>query len=496
MKKPKTRISAANHIAFALSGMTASIVLCAASLGLIPDPSAAALDNRRRAAEALALHVAYTASREDPAATEQAIRAASAADPSLRAVRVEVPDHPAIKYDKRRDRSSDTEPGTQTVKVPIDRDGQPWATLHLDYLPVTASGLLWQPITRLAIFIGLSSLLVSAFYLRKALTHLDPRRVIPERVKATLDTLTEGVLILDAYERILLANKSFATTVVDPEETLQGKTASSLAWVQRGNHERPLEFPWMHSIRDGRTVTGLPLDYLGDPEKRRTLMINAAPIIGDQGQRRGALATFDDVTSIEEKNNELEMLLSLLRDSRDEVKKQNEELERLATHDPLTGCLNRRALFDQLQRLLNNAERYGHSLAYVMVDIDHFKSINDKHGHLIGDRVLTAVAERLTSLKREGDLVGRYGGEEFAIVMHQCSLTEAAAASERIRAALSETELAGLHITASFGVSACSENNHDMSSLVARADEALYEAKRSGRNRVRTRPTAIGRSAA
>src|SRR5208283_182271 len=107
-------------------------------------------------------------------------------------------------------------------------------------------------------------------------------------------------------------------------------------------------------------------------------------IVGNRGECRGALATFDDVAKIEQQNIELARMVSELKESRDEIQRQNRELYQLATYDPLTRCLNRRSFFEKLETHWASAVRYHHPISFVMVDVDHFKSVNDRFGHSTG----------------------------------------------------------------------------------------------------------------
>jgi two-component system cell cycle response regulator len=170
----------------------------------------------------------------------------------------------------------------------------------------------------------------------------------------------------------------------------------------------------------------------------------------------------------------------------------NVRLEQLATTDPLTQLLNRRALTERLRAEMERALRADGTVALLMLDLDHFKRVNDSHGHLVGDAVLREVAELLISEVRLGDLVGRFGGEEFLVVLPDTDDDGASAFAERIREAVDANAFAGregapaLHMTASIGVAtfpaALIESVED---LFARADAALYRAKADGRNRVR-----------
>jgi diguanylate cyclase (GGDEF)-like protein len=160
------------------------------------------------------------------------------------------------------------------------------------------------------------------------------------------------------------------------------------------------------------------------------------------------------------------------------------ELRRLARTDPLTGALNRLALDEEGQRLFDQ----GDALAAVMLDADHFKTINDRFGHAVGDRVLAALARGIAGLLRPGDVLGRAGGEEFLLLLPRSDLAGAVALAEalRVHVAGMALELDGQAqpISVSIGVAVRTAGDRDVACLVKRADRALYEAKRAGRNRV------------
>ena len=134
--------------------------------------------------------------------------------------------------------------------------------------------------------------------------------------------------------------------------------------------------------------------------------------LSEKRGQRGALATFRDVTHLEEHRAELERMLGLLKNNRDEVRRKNRELEILATQDALTGCLNRRSFFEAFESLWAESQALNTSLACVMIDIDHFKKVNDTYGHNSGDEVLRQVVQFREIFKDRG-MVCRYGGEEF-----------------------------------------------------------------------------------
>jgi diguanylate cyclase (GGDEF)-like protein len=158
-----------------------------------------------------------------------------------------------------------------------------------------------------------------------------------------------------------------------------------------------------------------------------------------------------------------------------------------ATHDPLTGMFNRRAILDHLHKQLSHARRHGEVLAVGICDIDHFKKINDAHGHQTGDDVLCGLAAIFKAILREDDTVGRMGGEEFLIVATIKTESDSLPFFDRVRSQVAGTALAtrsgDLHITLSIGVAVAGLGN-TMDFLLERSDLALYQAKNEGRNRV------------
>jgi diguanylate cyclase (GGDEF)-like protein len=155
-----------------------------------------------------------------------------------------------------------------------------------------------------------------------------------------------------------------------------------------------------------------------------------------------------------------------------------------AVLDPLTGLLNRKALDARALELEQQARLTGGSVALVACDVDRFKSVNDTHGHDRGDAVLQAVAYEMRKSLRSFELIYRLGGEEFLVVLPGIDLHDAVVVAERLRRTVERAELSGLKITASFGVSAASGDDLVYERLYKSADEALYEAKDAGRNRV------------
>jgi two-component system cell cycle response regulator len=161
-----------------------------------------------------------------------------------------------------------------------------------------------------------------------------------------------------------------------------------------------------------------------------------------------------------------------------------ELLVRQASTDPLTGLAHHGAFHEALADEARRAERYGHPLSLAVIDLDHFKAVNDAHGHSTGDNVLREVAGRLRGHARSIDVTGRVGGEEFAWLMPETDVAGAAAGAERLRTEISSSRIGPVgSLTASFGVAELVAGDEDGSDLFRRADAALYRAKNKGRDR-------------
>jgi two-component system, cell cycle response regulator len=164
-----------------------------------------------------------------------------------------------------------------------------------------------------------------------------------------------------------------------------------------------------------------------------------------------------------------------------------DELMDQASHDPLTGLLNRREFDARADEAVALAQRHNRALSCLLLDLDHFKEVNDVHGHAAGDQVLREAGRRLSGGCRISDVVARYGGEEFVLLLPETPPSRAVVLANKLRAALAappvETEVALISVRASIGVAAWSEAMASPASLIAAADEALYRAKRLGRDR-------------
>jgi diguanylate cyclase (GGDEF)-like protein len=175
-----------------------------------------------------------------------------------------------------------------------------------------------------------------------------------------------------------------------------------------------------------------------------------------------------------------ETLESLVRQRTQELLEANKKLEALALTDPLTEISNRRAIFNKFQEELERSARYQRTFSIIFVDIDNFKKYNDTLGHLEGDKILKQVAKILTTQVRKIDSVGRYGGEEFLIILPETNIQDAKEISERLKNSIQKETV----VTISIGLVSNTAVGSTVEDLLSQADKALYLAKKNGRNRI------------
>jgi diguanylate cyclase len=256
--------------------------------------------------------------------------------------------------------------------------------------------------------------------------------------------------------------------------------AMLLGWLTAGRLSRPLRAISEAAVRieAGDRGTAIPLAF-GSSELEQ-LSRSLAAMTRRLVDRERKL----QVSNVRLEARVAERTADLARVN-DELARANRHLERMAHEDSLTGLRNRRSADQLLQRQLGQHRRHGRPLGLLLADIDHFKRINDTHGHAEGDQVLRAVAQCLRGMLREGDHAARFGGEEFIVVLPETGAEGAACVAERIRVAVAALDLPGVgRCTLSLGGAVAEAGNGSPEDLLQRADAALYRAKGDGRNRV------------
>lgn len=292
-------------------------------------------------------------------------------------------------------------------------------------------------------------------------------------LRAIQEASPDGILVVDQHSHIISFNQRFLDiwqideecrpdeqAVFDklPENSLLDFALAQLkhpdAFLQR--IQELYDNPAMHEHTEIELIDG------------RTLERHSAGLHDDQGNYLGRVWFFRDIT--QQKRNE-----ALLRD--------------LAWYDPLTASMTRGHFLERAEEELQRARRYGYSLAIIMLDLDHFKHINDRYGHSAGDRVLKTLCQRWLETLRNSDLLGRIGGEEFAVLLPESDLQTALLTAERIRSVTQSqpviSDATDINCTVSCGVAMIDNTQNDgIKVALKHADNALYSAKELGRNRI------------
>jgi len=294
-----------------------------------------------------------------------------------------------------------------------------------------------------------------------------------EKYRTLFETVHQGVVFQDSAGVILSANPAAERILGLSLAQMQGRTSVDPCWGAIRRDGSPLpgnEHPAMQALASGKPVIGVVMGVV-NPNRADTVWIlaNATPV-----QNRST--------------RDLEYVYTIFDDISENIRLQ-QELQNQANWDFLTEVPNRRRFFMLGQHELARAVRYGGETAVLMLDIDHFKAINDTHGHTTGDAVIKAVAQVCKGSLREVDILGRIGGEEFAVVLPQTPHAKAHDVAERIRLAVQQCAIAAgsaagaIRVTVSIGVASC-RCETTIDELLKSADAALYEAKHSGRNKV------------
>ncbi|MES9915226.1 MAG: sensor domain-containing diguanylate cyclase, partial [Candidatus Thiodiazotropha sp. 4PDIV1] len=280
--------------------------------------------------------------------------------------------------------------------------------------------------------------------------------------------LAEGLVVLDEKGTVTLMNPEAEHLLRWSEAVALGRRFADLVWG--GERGKVQGDSLITDILEHVQVQRVEEDSFNRSDgSQLPVAYTAAPMDYD-GIVNGVIVTFEDIT---------------------ERKRLRDDLKRMASHDPLTGLCNRRETERSLEQIMNHSKRYKRAVAICMIDIDRFKLVNDTHGHQTGDLVLKTLGNLLQDQTRDVDCAGRYGGEEFILILPETTLHAAYALSERVREAASNLEInvpgleAPLSFTISIGVSGQTESRLTAEGLINEADRALYEAKAQGRNQVK-----------
>ena len=294
--------------------------------------------------------------------------------------------------------------------------------------------------------------------------------LVPLARDTVIDAMPEGVVLADGRGWVIDANRAALQILGAAPEALIGRPADEAL---------PARLAELISGPPRREAREWGASFAGE---ERTYDAMVSPLASHGGTVRGRLVVLRDVTERKRSEQALEAAQAKLRSA-------NLELERLASTDPLTLLANRRQFFVRLEAEIKRAQRQGESLALVMLDLDHFKAVNDAHGHAVGDLVLKEVGALLSSCVREWDMAARLGGEEFALILPTTDREGAREVAERVRMRILDLRCrtaagAAVTVSASCGGATLNDSVTTSDQLLVAADEALYRAKARGRDRV------------
>ncbi|TFH47698.1 MAG: diguanylate cyclase [Lysobacterales bacterium] len=501
LKPKKLNINPFVRMSLGLVCLTLCMVLVGDMvLGLTSDERRSLLDQRKKICETLAVQFSKLAEAGEIGTISKTMNSLVAGNPDVMSTALvningetlaAAGDHKKYWEPPGENNSTPTH-----AQVPIFSGEDQWGTVEVSFAKTALdfTGLLEDPLVRFMLFLALAGFAGYMFFMKRSLKHLDPKAVIPDRVRSALDLLAEGVVMVDEKSNIVLANLAFAAKVGKDVDSLLGQSLSKMTWHSsndtKAKRVKERNLPWIKAMKESNTQTEVLISLTAEDGEKRDFSINSSPIMDGSKNMRGAMATFNDETALQQANSVLADMMDKLKNSQEQSKIQNTELQRLATQDPLTNCLNRRSFFEQSELAWAKSVAESQPLACIMTDIDRFKLVNDTFGQAVGDQVIEAVAKHLTASFRKTDLVCRYGGEEFCILMPAADLGQAVKVAEQARAAIAK-DVGGklktktpITVTSSFGVSSLTHGAKDIAELINQADKALYLAKESGRDKV------------
>ncbi|MCA9131575.1 MAG: response regulator [Planctomycetales bacterium] len=306
------RISARTRISLALVGVVVSMLVAAKLIGLLPDPEQSVLQGRERLCESLAMSgTALLMTQGDTQALASLLEGMVNRDPDLLSAALRGNDAGLVvstpEHESHWDLAEGAPSNTRCMYIPLLDARTDWGRLELCFTPIQAAEILpyvHADLRGLVSFVGPLTFLAFSFLMARMLKQLDPSGAVPKRVREALDSLAEGLLIVDRRDRILLANHAFAQVLgVDPDR-LVGQRATQLGW-QRDDTALTTQLPWQRAIAEERPLSNLPIQLTDVDGQPRSFVANASPLIGSEGKYRGALVTFDDVTLLEQHKVEL-----------------------------------------------------------------------------------------------------------------------------------------------------------------------------------------------
>lgn len=360
------------RISISLVALMLMTMFMADLIGLVPNEDRSRINMRIDLSESLAIQLSAATQQENMAIIDETIKSIVDRNKQIKSILLRKMDDSVISsHGESFQAANDIYSTSNHMKVPIFKDKKPWGLVEINFIPLEAP-YLWGSISpqffRLLVFITIVSFVLYIFLVKKILSHIDPYKVIPGRVKTALNALSEGVVLIDDDERIVLSNKSFENKTNNSADQLLGKKLSTLPWSYPDRTPETKQiFPWLKSISDGNDNTCITMNLEQQENDKITLIVNSTSLRDIRGKIRGAIISFNDVTELEKMNQDMESMMSFMR---------HETRNALLGASSTVSLLEKSShLSDEDKQLLNRANKSHRVIKHLLDSVQEAKTI-------------------------------------------------------------------------------------------------------------------------